>query len=146
MSAYIQYLKFPRLPDEILSKINFNISEYEKKVDYSKECNYVWTDSFNQDINQWSKDNICETMHWGFQIITGDLAPHRDRGTLTKINYILSAGGDAVTTSFYNDSYELEYSEVIPEHAWHILKADSVHGVSGVETGKTRFAITGRVF
>lgn len=144
MNSYIQHLKFPRLPDEILSQVNFNLAEYDKKVDYEDKFNYVWTDSFNSIINEWCKENICETMYWGFQIISGDLIPHRDQGTLTKINYLLDAGGNSVVTGFYDDEQKLVYSEIIPEHTWHILKADVLHSVIGVE--RARFAITGRVF
>ena len=146
MSNYIQHLKFPKLPDEIVANINFNLTEYDKKVDYSEEFNYVWTDSFNAHVNAWCKEHICESMHWGFQIITGDLIPHRDQGTLTKINYVLTAGGSSVYTNFYDDNNNLIDSVIIPEHSWHIFKADSIHGVTGVESGKSRFAITGRVF
>lgn len=128
-----------------MEKINFNFSEYEKKVDRT-DINYVWTDSFNDEVNQWCKEHICNDMHWGFQIISGDLPLHRDYNTLTKINYLLFTGGNSAATNFYSDDEKLVESIIIPEYRWHILKADAIHSVTGVDPGKIRFSITGRVF
>jgi hypothetical protein len=143
--VYYRYINLPKIPDDILKLVNFNFDEYEEKAAYNGI--YVWSDSFNRDINQWCRENICDTMYWGFQIIKGDLALHKDIGTKTKFIYLLQSGGDQVTTEFYeDDKTTLVESVVFETHRWHILKADSFHRVINVEPGKTRFSITGRIF
>lgn len=144
---YTRYLNLPRIPDSVLSKINYNFNEYNKKAGEGGSI-YSWTDDFNQDVNAWCQSNICDTMYWAFQIIRGDLEMHKDTGgTLTKLIYLLETGGSNVATEFYaDDKTTLLESVVLEPHRWHILKADTYHGVSGVEPGKIRFSITGRVF
>ena len=141
---YVRYLNFPQLPDYILQKINFNFDQYESK---SPGRNYVWTDSFNQEIDEWCKQNICEDMYWAFQIITGELPMHQDKGTKVKMIYLLDTGGPDVYTEFYSDDQTTLLQSVKLElHRWHIMKVDVFHRVTGVESGKTRFSITGRIF
>lgn len=140
----IRYLNFPKLPDSLLEQINFNFDEYEKKVQGN---NHVWTDSFNSEVNAWCQKNICSDMYFAFQIINGNLRIHKDTGTKTKLNYLLELGGDNVITNFYeDDKVTITHSYVIESHRWHILKADSYHGVTNVEPGKYRVSISGRVF
>lgn len=140
----IRYLNLPKLPDSLLKQINFNIDEYEKKFQVN---DYIWTDSFNKEVNAWCQENICADMYFAFQIMNGNLGIHKDFGTKTKLIYLLELGGDNVITNFYeDDKVTVTHSYVIESHRWHILKADSYHSVTNVEPGKCRFSITGRVF
>lgn len=134
----------PRIPDHVLSKINLNFDQYERKT---QGINYTWSDSFNQEIDLWCKQNICEDAYFAFQIITGNLVMHKDKGTRVKLIYLLDTGGPKVSTEFWNDDQtELLQSEILQPHRWHIMKVDCYHQVVGVEPGKTRFSITGRIF
>ena len=141
---YIRYLNLPAIPNEIIASVNKNFDEYEKVT--HKET-YTWSDSFNKEINDWCRANICDTMYWGFQIITGDMFLHKDRGTLTKMNYIIDTGGDQAVTEFYDeDQTTLLDSVIIQPFKWHVFKADTYHCVKNVDEGKVRFSITGRIF
>lgn len=140
----IQYVNLPQIPQDIINQLPRDINQYKKKVDYDV---YVWTDSFNQTINEWCKKNICENMYWGFQIIQGDLPIHKDVGTKIKFVYVLETGGDHVVTNFYQeDQTTITNSYIIQPHRWHILEADRYHDVQGVESGKYRMSVTGRIF
>ena len=144
---YVRYLNLPQIPKSVLNTVNYNYNDYIKKAGEGGGT-YSWSDDYNQEINSWCQQNICDTMYWAFQIIRGDLGIHKDTGgTLTKLTYLLETGGSNVATEFYADDKTTLLERVVLEpHSWHILKADTYHGVTGVESGKIRFSITGRVF
>ena len=139
----IRYLNLPQIPDNILKNLNYNFDEYDQRNRLGEA--YLWSDSFNQEINAWCKEHICEDMHWGFQIISGDLPVHKDIGTQIKLIYLIELGGTNVLTNFYaEDKITITNSYNIAVHRWHILQAEKYHSVHNVES--TRFSITGRVF
>jgi hypothetical protein len=141
---YLQYINLPQIPKDILSSVCLDFDAYQAKSGWD---NYVWTDTFNTEVNDWCKKNICQDMYWGFQIITGDIKKHKDQGTRTKFVYLLQTGGDQVYTRFWDDSGETLLDEyLIESNRWHVLKVDSVHSVEGVAKGSVRFSITGKIF
>jgi hypothetical protein len=141
---YIRYLNLPEIPNELLSAISKNFDEYKK---ITHEETYAWSDSFNKDINEWCRDNICDTMYWGFQIITGELFLHKDQGTVTKMNFVIDTGGDNAVTEFYDDDQTtLLDSIIIQPRRWHIFKADTYHCVKNIDLDKIRFGVTGKIF
>lgn len=143
---YIQYINLPQIPDNLIDNV---LTKMHGVVDNSKSAfeNYYWSDHDNQQIDQWCKQNICGEMYWGFQVIVGDLPKHQDHGTKIKFIYLIDAGGQQVTTTFWDDDQITMLEKyVIPCHKWHILKADTPHSVSGIELGMTRFSVTGRIF
>lgn len=141
----IRYLELPSVPQIILDSIPSDYSLYEKKS-YYPEANYLWTDTFNLELNQWAQRHIGSDLYFGFQIISGALPVHRDIGTLTKLVYLLDTGGDNVETVFYNDDGTEQYSINIQQHRWHVLQADKLHSVRGIDPNRTRFSITARLF
>jgi hypothetical protein len=146
-NTHIRYINLPKIPNELLKRINFNSTEYNTKS--SNTPGYKWTDDFNQEVNAWCQENICENMYWAFQFIDPPMMPtHKDRKTLTKFCYILDPGGDNVETRFYDehDPAKVIESVVIQPHRWHILKVDCYHSVHGIEPNRVRFSITGRIF
>jgi len=141
---YIRYLNLPKIPDDIISSLNKNYEEY-KKITHKET--YTWTDSFNKEVNEWCQSNICDTMYWGFQIITGDLFLHKDHGTLTKMNFLIDTGGDDAVTEFYDeDQTTLLDSIIIEPGKWHVFKADTYHCVKNTDPNRVRFSITGKIF
>jgi hypothetical protein len=141
---HYRYIDLPRLPDTLIAGINRNFDDYDIVVHADT---YTWSNSFNQEINQWCQENICADMYWGFQIIRGNLITHIDRETTVKFVYLLDTGGDNVVTSFYADDNTTVIDSVVLEaHRWHILKVDVPHGVTGVNADRTRFSITGKIF
>lgn len=142
---FIRHINLPKIPTDLIKELPADLSVYTNKA--LSFPNYIWSETFNQKINQWCKENICPDMYWGFQIITGDLLQHKDNGTKTKFNYLISTGGDQVITTFYDDDQTtVLYEEHIPAESWHIFKADSFHDVKGINKGAVRFCVTGRIF
>jgi hypothetical protein len=144
---HFRYINLPRIPDEILAKINPDFDLYEKK-DAGKHGNiYTWSDSFNQAVNDWCQQNICDEMYWGFQIIRGDLVPHIDNVTEVKMTYLVDTGGPDVITEWYaEDKTTIIDSVVLEANRWHILKVNTWHSVRNVAPEAVRLSITGRIF
>jgi hypothetical protein len=143
---YYRYLNLPKIPQSILDQLNWNISDYQHKAHTNFPNSYLWTDQFNQVVDSWCKENICDTMYYAFQIISNDLPMHKDSGTKIKLTYILKTGGENTITEWYNDAEELVESVALEPCRWHIFKADSYHAVKNIDPGQHRFSITGRVF
>lgn len=141
-ARYIQYLNFPRVPQEITRAISTDLNAYNRRLIYD---NYTWSDDYNQAIDAWGKSNICPDMYYAFQMITGDLPLHKDT-TPTKLNYVVHLGGNDVKTEFYSDDEQLLASYLIPAERWHVFKADTLHRVVNLEPGQVRLAITARIF
>jgi len=142
----IRYLNLPKIPDEIVKNLNYEFEQYSFKSNFLNGAD-KWSDSFNQEINVWCKQNICDTMHWGFQFMNSDIVVHKDVGTEVKLTYLIDAGGANVRTNFFeDDKTTMTHSFVIPIHRWHILCASKYHSVEGIESKHTRFSLTGRVF
>lgn len=141
---FIQWINFPPIPKEIIKKIptDYNLFKKHSYVDY-----FARSDSFNEEIDRWCKNNICKDIDWGFQIITSDCPIHIDSNVETKFHYIIFNGGDSVYTRFWSNDHKIILDEyVIPENRWHIFKANSPHSVVGVVPGKVRLGITGKIF
>ena len=142
----IRYLNLPKIPNEILDSLNYNFDQYSFKATYLNGA-YKWSDDFSQQVDTWCKQNICDTMHWGFQFMNNDIIAHKDVGTEVKLTYLIDTGGSNVKTNFFeDDKTTMTHSFVIPTHQWHILHASRYHSVEGIESGHTRFSLTGRVF
>ena len=143
---YIQYMNLPRIPQTILDDLKIAWMEHHKNNMYNSK-NYTWSDFENHELNHWCKKNISEEMYWSYQIITGDLKAHKDTVSLTKINYVADVGNENVKTIFWNDEHtEILDEYIIEPHRWHILKADTLHSVEGVEPGRIRWGIFGNIF
>ena len=79
--------------------------------------------------------------------MNSDIVVHKDVGTEVKLTYLIDAGGNNVRTNFFeDDKTTMTHSFVIPTQQWHILCANRYHSVEGIESGHTRFSLTGRVF
>jgi hypothetical protein len=144
---YYRYVNLPKIPAKILNQINLNFDQYEKKDAGGHGNIYTWSDSFNQAVNEWCQQNICNEMYWGFQIIRGDLKPHTDNVTQIKMTYIVETGGPKVVTEWYETDHNTVVDSVILEaHRWHILKVNTPHGIKNTVPGDVRLSITGRLF
>lgn len=139
---YIQYINLPQVPVELINELPADLASYKT----AKAQNYHWSDTHNAKIDAWGKENICADMYFAFQLMTGNLPIHQDIGTSTKLIYVLGTGGARVYTRFWNDDYNLIDEYVIEQHKWHILKADTLHSVEGIEPEEMRWSITARVF
>jgi hypothetical protein len=143
-TRYIQRINLPEVPQAILDSLPRDFSLYKKKVTYDTAN---WTDEFNTELDKWAKEHVSQDIYFALQIMTGDVVKHTDFGTQIKFIYLLQPGGENVYTRFWSDDHSTLLDEyLLPCNQWHILKADSVHSVEGVEPGATRWSITGKIF
>jgi len=89
------------MPQELTDSIPRDFDVYEKKIQGKNSVGYVWTDSHNHAVDAWYKKNICDSVYFAYQIISGDMVIHKDQGTKTKFIYLLESGGPDVWTGFY---------------------------------------------
>ncbi len=142
----IRYLNLPNIPDYLLEELNQLLNN--NKPEDRLFLTYRWTSASKTKIEEWCNKNISENLIWGLQIITGDLDLHIDTPTRVKISYIIEPGGDNVITEFYKDfkSNVLLDTMKIDAKRWHILNVGIPHKVSGIDPGKVRISLTGRIF
>ena len=138
------------MPAEIVSCIDRNYNNYKKSRGgglSTNTNNYWWSDSNNLQINDWCQRNICPDVYFAFQAVEHDLNLHKDNMTKVKLTYVLDCGGENVITEFWDDTQDTCLASYkIEPMRWHIFNASTVHRVIGMAPGRTRFAITGRVF
>ncbi len=142
----VRYLNLPQIPAYLLKDIN----ELANKKEPSDRvfASYRWTSAYGTEIVDWCNKNISENLIWGFQIIDSDLTLHTDSPTRTKISYIFETGGDNVLTEFYQEftmNTLLDSVKILP-FKWHILNVGIPHRVRGIEPGRIRISLTGRIF
>ena len=168
-SRNLQYINLPTIPRDIIEVAIKNIptcisnaqakkyatvqerdsNQEDGKTKFLHVTNstYIWSDFENQALDAWCKQNICKDMYFGFQIMIGDVAIHKDIGTSIKFCYLIQSGGDNVITTFYDDDKVTPLdSYCIELEKWHILKVNTCHGVSNFAPEKVRFAVTGKIF
>ena len=133
------------MPDDIISAIKLDPNCYTKK---ESGDNYRWTDQYNDAINQWGQKHICDEMYFAFQFFERSSLLHKDTGTHTKLNYLVSPGGPNIMTEFYADDQTTQLASYhIEPFRWHVFKADTFHKVTGdFYPGQIRFTITAKMF
>jgi len=171
-SINLRYLNLPKVPndliDDFIAKTDlYPMMENEyavlkgtnlyKWTDEYKIANlYKWTDEYNERINIWGQKNICEDAYFGFQIMKGNVLPHKDHlnnhygneplQPSSKLVYLISQGGENVLTRFWLDDKKTLINEYnIQTNRWHLLQIDTVHSVEGVEPGKIRWSIVAQM-
>lgn len=142
----VRYLNLPQIPEYLLGDID-SLSAKHHASD-RVFLTYRWTDAHNTELVKWCNDNISSGLKWGLQVIEGDLSLHIDTPTKTKISYIFDTGGDNVITEFYQDyssNIMIDSIKILPNR-WHILNVSKPHLVTGIEPGRVRISLTGRIF
>ena len=146
-ARYFRYLDLPTLPQFLIAKLNFNVTEYTRKTPSKVPDSFLWSDDHNRELDQWGKEFIGSDFYFAFQIMCKDVPIHKDQGSICKLNYILDPGGNNVTTQWWADDQITMLQEVtIETERWHIFRSDVYHSVNNVEPGRSRFAITARLF
>ena len=158
----IREIVLPRIPEFIINSLSTDYNAYQAKwteTDDGKGI-YVLSDSFNEELNEWCRANICDSILWEFQIITGDTYIHKDSDphslgedpslglARVKFVYNIQTGGDNVRTEFFEDGTGIEMTDsyLLEAHKWYIFRTESWHRVVGIEPKKTRFAVVGHIF
>ena len=145
----VRYLNLPTIPLDLIQE---EISILKSNTDPSNRVfpNYKWTSASKTKIENWCNANISENLVWGLQVMSGDLILHVDAPTKIKISYIIETGGNNVITEFYKD-FEIKPENLLDKiciepFRWHILNVNTPHRIIGVDQGKTRISLTGRIF
>lgn len=142
----VRYLNFPQIPDSLIEETLNQLpnSRTAGRIFHT----YSWTSIDKTRIEDWCNQNISSGLIWGLQIIKGDLTLHVDSPTKVKISYIFETGGDNVFTEFYKDhqSNILVDRIKIDPLRWHILNVNVPHKVVGMDAGRVRVSLTGKIF
>lgn len=141
---FIQSVNLPPIPDSIIAELPTDYSLYKRHSEYGT---FARSDSFIEKVNQWCRENIANDIHFGFQLITGDVPIHIDNRVETKFIYYIEPGGNSVVTRWWSDDHKtLLYEKVVPCNQWFIFRADIPHSVENVEPGLTRVSLVGKIF
>jgi hypothetical protein len=181
MSEDITFLDLPVLPEDLKNQL---ISHYQTifldpaKVEWMNELHQHSTPIAAQEygnsntvMSQNLRDKILSLYQPFFykkiDIITARTKnlldapsctpPHCDRGRKTAINYVVAAGGDCVTTTFYNetrqdsnlsaaenyryDQVTVKSSQVLHEQQWHAYNVQRFHSVENIKTERYLLSI-----
>ena len=131
----------PQLPEDLVAEVHNSISENENhtsKASYGDV--YDWLPA-NDKIQEWCTNNISKDIYWGIQVIHSNLPKHKDIGTITKFNYVIT--GQQCDTNFYNNEDELIETVILEHEQWYILNTNVTHEVTDVND--VRISITGKI-
>ena len=133
----------PKIPDYVVQEIYKSVNDEKDLV--QKNQAYKWV-SASDTVQKWCKENICPNIHWGIQIISGNLAIHKDTDTQVKFNYIIDRAGNCVVTKFYDNNMNVIDTVEFEEREWYILNVSTYHDVTGIANDAFRISVTGRIF
>lgn len=153
----VRELNFPKIPMGIIDNLSKDYQNYSTQ--WAVPEIYKLTNTDSKELDDWCKKNICETVDWKFQIITGNTDIHRDHRPYgkgvepefpeIKFVYQLSIGGDNVLTEIYNqedNEFILVETYKFELHKWYLFNVRRWHRVIGLEPNSVRFAVVGHVF
>ena len=140
---YIEYLDYPTIPEHLVESADTIINRENFDPDWTYE-NYV-TKPISKELSEWLLQNLAVELERQplYQVLRKVVPMHKDvDGRPYAYNYLLYTGGDRVSTSFYDDSKRLVYSEKVLIGQWHRLSAQHYHSVTGFEPNGVRISIT----
>lgn len=141
----------PQPPEHMMQElINHRLDEFENIAKlYTNSANYIWSDNLMSELNAWCQENVMPMVYYGCQIMSGDLKIHNDKGTMIKLYYLITTGGDDVVTNFYDAEDNLIESVILLPRVWYIFNTGQRHTVQKQTPwvkGKWRYTISGRIF
>lgn len=143
---FVKYLNLPPVPEDILARINRDFSMYDKKGTDRQHPDIFWSDDYNEEVNEWCRENISSDLYFAFSILGKDVGIHIDNITTVKLNLVVDPGGSNQLTRFFDTEGNLLKAYSVPVNRWHILDVIYPHDSVGIEPGRTRLLITTRVF
>lgn len=150
-------------PIEQNLKNNIGISPSQAREIFGDKICYFGLMNAPKLLNQWVFENIkIKNVHCGIQEfeLGKCFVPHVDLTRTTAYNYIISAGGCDVKTTFYKpkpqyDNFNITSRTLIPyerideiesviceEHKWYKLDVSQIHSVENLDPTKKRLSIT----
>ena len=141
---YIRSIRLPLIPRKLINQLPVDFSLFKR---HSAAGPFSRSDSFSIDINNWCNQNISKDINFGFQIIEDNVPIHIDRRVKVKLFYLIRSGGKNVKTRFWTPDHQQCIAEYnIIESGWYFFQADAPHSVEGIEIGKTRLSLVGKIF
>ena len=132
--TYYEELNIPKIPDNLLlCDPTFIVNNY------SNIWNVIETEVYRQ--YQVSQDlidylqpyfDIDISKNLKYQILNKNIPIHKDIGRTKAINYLIDAGGETVTTTWYSDELEPLFNKTIEPFKWHIINTEINHGITGI--------------
>ena len=137
----ITYLDFPNVPDDLLESVEDILNK--PRCESVVKQDFFQTRFVNKNLEDWIEKNILLKFSARYQIIYPGLPIHKDMGNRKlAYNYLLSQGGNNVTTMIFDDTKKLLQSEILPLKTWHSIKTDMYHMVCGIQKSNPRVALS----
>jgi hypothetical protein len=145
MNFYNEVSFIPVIPQELIE----DVESMEKRKNVFPYPNYAHTYASyeaSEELSTWIQQYFDKPVLTRYQVIKKKLPVHVDVGISgIKYNYLLSTGGDAVKTRWWNsvDNPTTLLFEVTSKlHVWHSLNIETPHDIS--EISSPRVSITVR--
>ena len=141
---FLAQIYLPTIPDRLISSVPLDYDLYQT---HSSVLGFSRSDSFQQDISDWCRDNIIPNIHYGWQIIKKDIPANVDNNVKLKLFYLVRSGGNSVHTLFWNQDHSkvlVEYC--IPCNQWFLFRADVPHSVVGIESEQSRLSLVAKLY
>lgn len=131
----IEYLNFPKIPEELIVDIYQTIrntpveNRYSNKEGTDAEKHGAWNSiKASKHLKEFTESifNFKHDVH--IFVLSDDLPLHKDNTRDVAYNYVLEAG-DA-TTNFHNNDGEIIESYSIDRFVWHKLDVSQYHSVN----------------
>jgi hypothetical protein len=134
---YYKETKFlPQIPNYLIDDID-TIKSRGNVFD-SKYAHFYSSYLVSSDLKLLLADYFDKPINVRYQLISAQLPVHIDAGGISnKYNYLLTTGGDCVTTRWW-DSLEnptnMLYENCAALHVWHELNVSVPHDISPIES------------
>jgi len=128
---YIENLSLPNVPDDLLESVEDIINKPRGNSIVTQD--YFQARPISNELQNWLEKNLPFKFIAQYQIIYLGLPIHKDEANRKlAYNYLLSQGGNKVSTLVFDDNKTLLQSEILPLKTWHSIKTDMYHGVFGL--------------
>lgn len=138
---YIEYINFPNLPDDLLESVEDIINKPRGNSIVKQD--YFQSRPISNELQDWLEKNLPFKFIVQYQIIYLGLPIHKDKANRKlAYNYLLSQGGNKVSTVVFDDDKKPLQSELLPLKTWHSIKTDMYHGVFGLQSKIPRVSLS----
>jgi hypothetical protein len=146
---YVEYPDIPQVPSNLLIEriewVEQLVSPYTpEQIRLHGDVYMAWLNA-SRELEEFLQPYFTfpVTHNIAYHRIGKNIPIHVDNFRKECYNYIIDCGGDNVYTNFYDeDKVTLLHQEVIPARTWHKLNVSVNHNVTGIEPGRSRFALT----
>lgn len=138
---YIKYLSLPILPEDLLESVEDILNKPRSNSIVKQD--FFQARPISNELQDWLEKNLPFKFVAQYQIIYLGLPIHKDEANRKlAYNYLLSQGGNKVSTVVFDDAKKLLESELLPLKTWHSIKTDMYHGVFGLQSNIPRVSLS----